>query len=159
MINHHRVKRRSFLPSLALNLLAVCGLFLFPSGLQARAEDLKVEARLVWGTNDPKSPDSKHKALDTSLSRKLGKIFKWRNYFEVNQKEVTIPMNVAKKIQMSDKCMLEVRNLGGNRVEVKLYGSGKLVNRTEQNLRGDWLTIAGDSENNTAWFVVLKLAD
>ena len=43
----------------------------FPALLGAAvAADRKMEARLIWGTNDDKSPDPKHKPLDGELAKK-----------------------------------------------------------------------------------------
>lgn len=119
--------------------------------------ELKLDARLIWGSDDDKSPNPKHKKLDTELTKKLRKIFKWKNYFSCEEKVVTIPINQSTRIQMSERCTIEVKNLGNSRVEVYLFGEGKFINRTSHTLpKGDWLTLAGDDKNETAWFIVLK---
>jgi hypothetical protein len=124
---------------------------------EALAEDLKLEVRLIWGTNDKESPNPQHKSIDTPLTRKLAKLFTWKNYFEVNRQEISLALNAAKKVKLREKCLIEVKHLGDARLEVKLYGSGKFVSRTLETIpTGDWLVLAGDSENKTAWFVVLK---
>ena len=50
---------RSFLLKLAL-CLGMAALL----GASAHAQNLKVEAKLVWGTDDSKSPNPKHHPLD-----------------------------------------------------------------------------------------------
>jgi len=40
-----------------------------------------------------KSPDRSHKRIDTPLTRKLAKLFTWKDYFDVNRKEIAIPLN------------------------------------------------------------------
>lgn len=147
---------RRFAPWLALSL--VCLALARPG--ETRAGDLKLETRLIWGTNDKVSPDPKHKSIDTPLTRELATKFAWKNYFEVNRKEDPIPPGVNKKVELSEKCFLEVKNLGDTRLEVKLYGSGKFVSKTVETIpKGNYLVLAGDSENKTAWFVVLKTID
>src|SRR5882762_8524857 len=102
---------------------AVVLFLLFIANLaEASAADLKVEARLVWGTNEDKSPNRDHKPVDSALANKLRKVFKWQNYFEVNRQIATVAQNQTTNINMSSKCVLEVKNLGNSRVEVKLIG-------------------------------------
>jgi len=124
---------------------------------EALATDMRVETRLIWGTNDEQSPEPKHKSIDTPLTQRLAKVFTWRNYFEVNRKEASITLNATRKFELSEKCHIEVKNLGNTRVEVKLFGSGKLLSKTLKVIStGDWFVLAGPCRNKTAWFVVLK---
>lgn len=124
----------------------------------ARAADLKLEVKLIWGTNDATSPNPKHKKLDSALTQWLAKKFKWTSYFEENQQVVSIPLNSTKSVSLSDVCKLEIKHLGGTRIAVKLYGHGKLVNTVTHTLpQNDRLVIAGDDKNDSAWFIVFKL--
>lgn len=122
-----------------------------------QAADLKVEVKLIWGSNADSSPDPKHKKLDTNLTEFFKKTYKWKNYFEVNRKNVTIPEGKQVPVPLSDVCKVEVKYLGGNRIEVKLYGHGKLVITGIHNLpQNDRLVIAGDDKNDSAWFIAFK---
>jgi len=143
-------------PVLRWALLSAVLLVCF-SPLVAEPVDVKLEARLIWGTNDEQSPNPKHKPVDVALTKTLRKVFKWKNYFEENRQNMAIPLNDTRKASMSQQCALEVKNLGNSRVEVKLFGSGKQVARSVQMLPdGDWLTLAGADKNDTAWFVVIR---
>src|SRR6185295_5834332 len=67
--------RRTVRPGFVALVLAV-------TAAAAVAADRKMEARLIWGTNDEKSPDPKHKLLDGELAKKLRDMpLKWKNYF------------------------------------------------------------------------------
>lgn len=134
-------------------LMAILSVF---TALQAQAVELKVEARLIWGTNDDKSPDPSHKPVDDATAAKLRKIFKWKNYFEVNKIVSTVPSRGAQKFQMSKKCLIEITELPGPNVEVKLVGDGKPVNKTTKGLRkGESFTLGGEDKNGSAWFVIV----
>lgn len=137
-----------------------CILVLLPFAVvstQTTATDLRLEARLIWGTNDKESPNPKHKRIDTPLTEKLSKLFKWQHYFEVNRHVLSLPVNGMRKVEMSPKCVVEIKHLGDSRVKVKLFGEGKFVSQTTETLpKGDWLVLAGSSKNDTAWFIVLK---
>ena len=123
-----------------------------------RAAEMKLEAQLIWGTNDEKAPNSKHKEVDPVVEKKLRHLpFRWKNYFEITRKTMHVDMDASEKITLSKECDLEVKNLGDNQLEVSLYGRGKLVSRIKQKLpEGELLVTGGNAENLTAWFVVLR---
>jgi hypothetical protein len=123
----------------------------------ATAADRKIEARLIWGTNEEKSPDDKHKRLDDDLAKKLRSMpLKWKNFFEVNRQVFTINTNAYTTVVMSKKCTIEVKDKG-DKVTVKLYGEGKQVNRVDKPLpKGEVLTLGGDAKDNNAWFITVR---
>ena len=138
----------------------VCILLLGVFAIAAGAEELKIDAKLIWGTNDEKSPDSAHKPVDKAMTARLRKVFTWKNYFVVNSQNVTIPSRSTRQIKMSKQCTIEITELEGPKVEVKLIGDGKPVNKTVKALsKGECFTIAGDAKNESAWFVIITQVD
>lgn len=125
------------------------------------AGELKLEAQLIWGTNDEKSPDPKHKAVDARVAKKLSKLpFKWQNYFEVNRVKFTLSEDQIQKIELSKECKIKVRYLGKSTVEVQFYGKGELVSKISQSLtKEECLVTGGNAANLTAWFVMLRQVD
>lgn len=125
------------------------------------AADLKLEAQLIWGTNDTKSPDPTHKAVDPDTQKKLKSLpFKWASYFEVNRQRFAVSGNATKKLSMSKECEILVRNCGTGSVEVTLFGKGERVGKITQALpKGELLVTGGNAANFTAWFVVLRQTD
>lgn len=135
------------------------GLLLLTATLCASpAAERKIEARLIWGTNDEKSPDPQHKPLEGELAKKLHDMpLKWKNYFEVNRRIFTISDSAYTNVVMSKQCTIEVKDKGANNVTVKLYGEGKPVRRVDKPLpKGEVLTIGGDDKNNSAWFITVR---
>lgn len=150
------IATRSVPPTRIARLLQFASIF-FAALAVANAGDLCLEFRLIWGANDEKSPDPLHKPLSAEESKELQKVFKWKYYFEVNGQKISLTPGETRKIRMSDKCVLEVKRLGEARLEVKLFGSGKLVVRQIITLpMGESLILAGDDKNDTAWFVMIK---
>ena len=134
-------------------------LLVFSASLCASvAAERKIEARLIWGTNEEKSPDPNHKPLEGDLARKLHDMpLKWKNYFEVTRKIFTISDSTYTNVVMSKQCTIEVKDKGANNVTVKLYGEGKPVRRVDKPLpKGEVLTIGGDDKNNSAWFITVR---
>ena len=125
--------------------------------LSARAADLKLEAKLIWGSNDPTNKVNHKLVEDPKLSADLHRIFKWANYYEIYTKSASIPHNKNDVLQMSDKCKLDVKNLGNNWIEVSCIGKGKQVSHGKHSVApGQWLTLGGNDTNNSAWFVVMR---
>ncbi|MEW6305308.1 MAG: hypothetical protein AB1705_17670 [Verrucomicrobiota bacterium] len=150
------ISKQSAFTRLALLSLALLPLLAFASA-QTPKDNLNLEVRLIWGANEPQSPDPKHKALDSVLTKWLSNKLKWKYYFEVNRQTPSIPVNASKSVSLSAKCRVDVKNLGGSRIEVNLFGDGKHVRKEVQVLKdGNWLILAGDDKNDTAWFVVIK---
>jgi hypothetical protein len=133
--------------------------FLFAAAAVASAADLRLEARLVWGTNDEKGGPN-CKPVDAGLATKLNGAFKWKSYFEITNQAARIPLNQTRDLKMSARCTLRVKNLGGSRVEINCIGEGKEVHKGAYTLTPPkWVTVGGDSTNNTAWFICLRSSD
>lgn len=142
--------------TMAILLAAMFGLLVAVPA--ANGETLKLEAQLLWGTNDAKSPDRTHKPVDPDIAKRLHELpLKWTNYFVVNSKRFEISGTNPKRISLSDKCEIEVKNLGQSMVEVSHFGQGKRTWRGTQALpEGEALVLAGNAPSSTSWLVVLK---
>jgi hypothetical protein len=146
--------------SLTALLLGCVGLFTFAMCGQTavRAATLKLEVQLLWGTNDEHSPDPRHKPVEPEVQAKLKDLpLKWTHYFEVRRKNFEVPPSGHNKVSLSQKCQIEVKNLGDPRLEIVLFGKGKETLRRTQSLsKGEMLVLGGNAPNSTAWLVVLK---
>ncbi len=128
---------------------------------QTQAAEMKLEAQLLWGTDDSKPPEGKtYKPVDDQLKKRLKEHLplKWTNYFEVRRKVFTVKTGETnRKEEISEKCQLEVKNLDNTRLEVALIGKGKEVMRRTQALpKNEILALGGNAPNSTAWLVVVK---
>jgi hypothetical protein len=125
----------------------------------AQAADLKLQAFLLWGTDDSKPPEGKaYQPANPEIRQKLKDLpLKWANWFEVRRKDFEVPQGVTKEVVMSEKCQVNVRKLAGPELEVSLIGKGKEVVKRRQSLpKGEMLVLGGNAPNSTAWVVVLK---
>ena len=132
-------------------------LFVCLAMTEAAAGEMQFQVHLVWATDDPKPPQGKdYKPLEPEI-RKQVKALKWKNYFEVRHVDFSLSPATSKKVSISDKCSIEVKDLGNSNLEVVLIGKGKEVARVKQVLRkGEILVPAGDAPNETAWLVIVK---
>ena len=139
----------------------LCGTAVLATGLLAnpavQAENIKVEAKLIWGTNDEKSPHPMHKPVDEATAEKLRRVFKWKNYFLEKQETVDIPSRQTRTVRLSKDCEVEITELPSSPIQVKLIGKGKVVNKTTKPLvKGELFVLGGDDANQSAWFVVIE---
>jgi len=125
--------------------------------IQSYAENVKAELLLVWGSNGEKPSDPAHKPLDEDLAKELRKAFKWQNYFVINRTNTTLLPQVSKKVEMSKKCVIEIKALDGQRVEAQLFGEGKPRDKVIKPLSKEKsITFGGEDSNKCAWFVIIR---
>lgn len=149
---------RFLAPRVFFGIATVLLVLALPFRSQAADSAAKVEVQLIWGTNDSKSPDPKHKPVEAAVLKKIKELpLKWSHYFEVNRKVVTVGVNATKKEALSEKCSIEIRNPGRSKVEVFLFGKGEQVVKQSQDFPvGETLVVGGNAPNATAWLVFLK---
>jgi hypothetical protein len=117
---------------------------------------LTIEAKLIWATDESKSPDANHTPVDPVTADRLRKTFKWKNYFIVKKMTKEVPSRGSARFDLSKKCTVEIKELEGPRVEVVLIGEGKPVHRAVKPLnKGESFVYSGDDKNETAWFVMI----
>jgi hypothetical protein len=120
------------------------------------AANLKVAAKLIWATDQPKSPNPGHVPVDEATAERLRKAFKWKNYFVVTNLVRDIPSRGTTPFELSKKCTVKITELEGPRVEVMLIGEGKPVHKAIKGLnKGESFVYSGDDKNETAWFVMI----
>src|SRR6185295_20281855 len=91
-------------------------LFLLSGVLGAEAKELKIETKLIWGSNEEKSPKKEHERVDEATAAKLRKVFKWKNYFVEKKVTGTVPSRGSNQFKLSDKCTIEITELEGPKV-------------------------------------------
>lgn len=130
------------------------------SAVRVQAEDkaFKIQAILIWGTNDEKSPNPKHKPVDAEVAKKLKELpLKWTHYFEETRKTLSLPLNSPRKEALSPDCVIEVKHTGKSKIEVCFIGKGQQVVKQSQDLpKDETLVVAGNAPNQTAWLVFIK---
>jgi len=152
------MSRRPFARRAARCFLAL--LLLVGSNFNSFAANLKLEAKLIWGTDDEKSPNPDHKEVDAATREKLRKVFKWKNYFVVNRVVKEVPSRSSNQFKLSQDCTIEIKELEGPKVEVKLIGKGKEVHKTTLAIsKGQSVVYSGDDKNQSAWFVIITELD
>ena len=129
---------------------------LFVSGgyVTAQADPITVQARLVLGT----SKEEKGKMeVPAAIKKKLARVFKWKHYYELNLKHLKIADAATKSAKLSRAASIEVTNRKNGKVAVSLFSKGKMLVQKAQNLKpGSHMVLAGNTESDSAWFIVLS---
>jgi hypothetical protein len=151
--------RAKLIRATGLGWFSVALVLLASAEVRAHAADMKLQAYLLWGTDDTKSPEGKaYKPVAPDILHKLKELpLKWTLWFEVNRKDFAVSQGAVKEVPMSEKCQVNVTRISGTEVEVLLIGKGKEVVKRKQSLpKGEMLVLGGNAPNSTAWLVVLK---
>lgn len=147
-----------------LALVAVSAL----AALPVSAGEFKVRAQLAWGTDDMKPNDPALHELDPKIREKFRHL-RWKNYFVVKSESVGVPQKEPKKVQLSEKCLIDVREKD-SMVEVRIYsakaGAAPSLVKTDsiavQKLKdGHVFAFAGDTKEkwDDAWLVIVTAGE
>jgi hypothetical protein len=142
-------------------LFAVCAMLALLAALPAKSlgADMKLQAQLVWGTDDSKPPEGKnYKPVDPAIQKKIKDLpLRWKNYFEVKRTDFTIAPAGSAKVEISEKCSLAVQGHSNSLVEVSWIGKGReVLKRTQSLSKGEILILGGNAPNATAYLMVLR---
>ena len=122
--------------------------------IAVQAEPVTLQARLVLGTSKEQKDQME---ASGGIKRKLARVFKWKHYYELNSKQMNIADTATKSAKLSRAAQIKVTNRKNGRVSVILFSKGKMLVQKTQNLKpGSHMVLAGNTESDSAWFIVLS---
>jgi len=147
---------------------------LFALGLMAslmadvRAAELKLKAELVWGTDDASPPNKNYQPLAPALREKVRQL-RWKNYFVVNA-ATSSPAKDSKKVDLSDRCSLTLKDIGNGQVQVSIFNPkaekpaepvATKILAVDKLKQGHAYVIGGDSKDrwDDAWLVFITIGE
>jgi len=122
--------------------------------VSVQAAPITVQARLVLGT----SKEQKDKMeVSAAIKGKLARVFKWKNYYELNSKRMNIADAATESSKLSRAASIKVTNRKNGKVAVSLFSKGKMLVQKAQSLKlGSYMVLAGNTDSDSAWFIVLS---
>jgi hypothetical protein len=140
----------------AMKVVCAALFFLWLAGVTARAaDDLKLEAQLVSGSNEAQAGGT---PASPQIEKKLKRLpLKWQHYFVVSVRQFSVAKDETKAVGLSDACQISVKNLGGQQVQLTLMGNGRDFGKVRQSLKKGQMLVAGGGAGNT--IVVLRQMD
>ena len=122
--------------------------------IAVQAEPVTLQARLVLGTSKEQKDQME---VSGGIKRKLARVFKWKHYYELNSKRMNIADAATKSANLSRAASIKVTNRKNGRVSVTLFSKGKMLVQKTQNLKpGSHMVLAGNTESDSSWFIVLS---
>ena len=134
--------------------MAAVLLFAASAQVAAQADPITVQARLVLGVSKEQKDQME---VSAAIKMKLARVFKWKHYYELNSKRMNIADAATKSANLSRAASIKVTNRKNGKVAVTLFSKGKMLVQKTQNLKpGSHMVLAGNTESDSAWFIVLS---
>jgi hypothetical protein len=132
--------------------------FISTHGADKKKKAAKIEIQLLWGSDLEKSPEKSHKPVEPDVAKVLHSLpLKFKHYFLVNRNLVELGIGETKKVQISEKCEVELKNLDNLKFQSTFFGKGKqTAQRTQELPLYEMLIHGGNAPGSNAWLVVLK---
>jgi hypothetical protein len=111
--------------------------------------------QLIRGTDDDKPPAPEARLAGSELSRRL-RMFKWKNYWELNRRTVVLGAGGKSRQRMSAKREVEIALTAPHEVTVAIYADGKLTRRRKQSVDTTFYIEGGDNNATQSWFIVVR---
>ena len=89
-------------------------------GATLRAAEAHYQVQLVWGTDDPNAKSGDMKVLAPEIRERLRQL-RWKSYFVVKSEVASIPAKESKRVTLSDRCAVELKELPNGHLEVKMF--------------------------------------
>jgi hypothetical protein len=134
-------------------------------GATLRAAEAHYQVQLVWGTDDPNAKSGDMKVLAPEIRERLRQL-RWKSYFVVKSEVASIPAKESKRVTLSDRCAVELKELPNGHLEVKMFSlkpgsdSKEVASKTmslKELVEGKLIIYAGDSKDrwDDAWLVIV----
>jgi hypothetical protein len=117
--------------------------------------EFKFDLQLIRGTDGDQPPVANAKLAGPELSRRL-QMFKWKNYWEINHRAVTVGAGGKARQRMTAEREVEIALDAPHEMTVSIYTNGKLTRRRTQSLDTPYYIAGGDKDDTQSWFIVLR---
>jgi hypothetical protein len=135
-------------------LLAVVLMFFAARGIAASNELSKsLYVQVILGTDKP-CPNCHE--VGPKLSKKLSPVFRWKHYWELERRKVSIQPKGTTRVELARDRRIEITLVKADQVEVRLYRRSGLVTKTRHTLGGQMSILGGEEETRESFFVVVR---
>jgi len=110
----------------------------------------------VRGNNDDAPPEPGSRPVGIKVARHLRSALNWKNYWEINRRQVAVCSGKATRVCLSKEREVEIDLSNRNRRKVTAFENGKVVHRILRPA-GEGMTLIGGERNAaSAWFIVVR---
>lgn len=114
-----------------------------------------VYVQFIWGT-DREAQNSAWHEIGPKLSRKLSPVFRWKHFWELDRKKVSLPPKKLTRVDLQGDRKLELQLVNPGEMEVRLYRRSGLVTKTRHTYTGQMFILGGEEDNRESFFVVIR---
>lgn len=136
-----------------------------PTPKSGTAAKLVLRLQLAWGTDDDRPKDGQFAELDPALKERFRHL-RWKHYFRVKEAVAKPLTATAQRVELSDKCAIEVADHGDGMVAISILnlraGQGPSLVKTEyfsadKFRNGQVFAYAGESKDrwDDAWLAII----
>lgn len=135
-------------------LAGLCFLFVALGAMASADQGRTIYVQFIRGT-DQACTGANCREIGPKLSRKLSPVFRWKHFWEVDRKKLSVSKKITKMELPGDR-KLEIQFTKADEIEVRLYRRTGLVTRTRHPTNNPLCVLGGEEENHESFFVVVR---
>ena len=112
--------------------------------------------QLVRGNNDDVPPQPGSRPVGIRVARHLRAALNWKNYWELNRRQVAVCSGNATRVCLSKEREVEIDLTSRNRRKVTAFENGRAVQKALRPLGEGMTVIGGERSDESAWFIVVR---
>jgi hypothetical protein len=112
--------------------------------------------QLVRGNNDDVPPQPGVRPVGIKVAKHLKAALNWRNYWEVNRRQVALCGGKAARVCLSNEREVEIDLTHWNCRKVTAFENGRMVQRSLRPAGEGMTVIGGERDPESAWFIVVR---
>ena len=136
------------------NFAFVCSLAIFSIAASAAEPSKKtVYVQFIRGTD--KECQTPCREIGPKLSEKLSPVFRWKHYWEIDRRKITLVDGKATRLDMPGDRKLEIQ-AENSEVEARLHRKSGVVTKERKSLNKGMLIVGGEEASRESFFVVIR---
>jgi hypothetical protein len=112
--------------------------------------------QLIRATEDSRPPVPGSKQIDPKLDKCLHSAFKFKNFWEINRREVPIAAGKKAMTRLTSERQVEIDLTEPGKRKVTAFDHGKSVFREVRPLGRAATIIGGDHDSQSVWLIIVR---
>jgi hypothetical protein len=112
--------------------------------------------QLVRGNNEDVPPQPGSRPVGIKVARHLRAALNWKNYWELNRRQVAVCSGNATRVCLSQEREVEIDLSSRNLRKVTAFENGRIVQRMLRPAGEGMTVIGGERSDESAWFIVVR---
>jgi hypothetical protein len=112
--------------------------------------------QLVRGNNEDAPPQPDSRPVGIKVARHLRAALNWKNYWEINRRQVSICSGNATRFCLSNAREVEIDLSNRKCRKVTAFENGKVIQSSMRPAGEGMTVIGGERDQDSAWFIVVR---